>query len=364
MTRVAQNVKEGKNIFCAIDLHQEKMLAGIAVDQGLPEFRELDTREESGVKGLQSLLQSYGRRFPGARVRVCYEASGSGFGLADRLEEAGYWVAVLAPTHLPSSPKQRSNKTDKRDAVRLLEALRGHVLAGNSLPVVWKPPAELREDREVVRRRLGLGEKIAGVKNEIHGLLRRYGRRAPEGIKNPWTKKHVRWLETVAAELPAGGGTVLRGLLRELRFYQEELIRGGKAVAALAGEERYRKQVEALVAIPGVAVLTAMVFLTELGDLSRFPNRRALGSYLGLVPRAWESGEQSDRKGHISKMGSARVRKVLNQASWALVRLAPGWRVWFQKRMRGQKQERKKALIVGVMRQLGIRMWHLAQEAA
>ena len=141
MTRVAQNVKEGKNIFCAIDLHQEKMLAGIAVDQGLPEFRELDTREESGVKGLLSLLQSCGRRFPGARIRVCYEASGSGFRLADRLEEAGYWVAVLAPTHLPSSPKQRSNKTDKRDVVRLLEALRGHIRGDRTVSHVTLPAA-------------------------------------------------------------------------------------------------------------------------------------------------------------------------------------------------------------------------------
>jgi transposase len=364
MTRVAENVKEGKDIFCAIDLHQEKMLAGIAVDQGLAEYQELDTREEGGQARLVKLLQRLGKAYPGARIRVCYEASGSGFRLADALEAAGFWVAVLAPTHLPSSPKQRSNKTDKRDVVRLLEVLRGHVLAGNSLPAVWKPPVELREDREVVRRRLGLGEKIAGVKNEIHGLLRRYGRRAPEEIKSPWTKKHVRWLERVAGELPAGGGSSLEGLLRELRFYLEELLQGGKAVAALSGEERYRKQVEALVAIPGVAVLTAMVFLTELGDLSRFGNRRALGSYLGLVPRAWESGERSDRKGHISKMGSARVRKVLNQASWGLVRLAPDWREWFKQRMRGQKPGRKKALIVGVMRQLGIRMWHLAQAAA
>ena len=47
----------------------------------------------------------------------------------------------------------------------------------------------------------------------------------------------------------------------------------------------------------GVGVLTALVFLTELGDLSRFTNRRQLAAYLGLVPSSYETGKTNDRKG-------------------------------------------------------------------
>ena len=110
-----------------------------------------------------------------------------------------------------------------------------------------------------------------------------------------------------------------------------------------------------------MGILTAMVFLTELGDLERFPNRKALGSYLGLVPRSWESGEQSDRKGRISKMGPSRVRKVLNQAAWSLIRWDPYWNKWFKARTPKGKCRRK--MIVAVMRHLGIIMWHLALAA-
>ena len=65
----------------------------------------------------------------------------------------------------------------------------------------------------------------------------------------------------------------------------------------------------------GVGVLTAMVYLTEMGDLKRFCNRRQVASYVGLVPSMMESCKSGERKGHITHQGSFRVRKVLCQAS-------------------------------------------------
>jgi len=59
-----------------------------------------------------------------------------------------------------------------------------------------------------------------------------------------------------------------------------------------------------------------MVFLTEMGDLRRFRNRKKVGAYLGLVPTSNESGENTDHKGHITHQGPARLRKVLCQAAW------------------------------------------------
>ncbi len=63
-----------------------------------------------------------------------------------------------------------------------------------------------------------------------------------------------------------------------------------------------------LTSIIGVGTLTAMVFLTEMGDLNRFPNRRKLKAYVGLAPTSHESGEIKDRKGHIARRGSSRLR--------------------------------------------------------
>ena len=363
ITQISQMDKTGKNIFCPIDLHQRKMLAGIAVDRSGPVFHEFDTEWDGGVVKLINLLRALKKSHGGAEVWVAYEASGSGFLLADLLLEEGFKTAVLAPTKLPITPKSRSQKTDKKDVIRILEVMRGHVLAGNELPEVWIPSPQLRDHREVVRCRLDLKEELADIKNAIHGLLRRNGVKKPAGLKTNWTKKHVLWLHSIVDTLGDGVGTHLKSLLRRLSFYEDECNQLEQEVLVLAESETYRDQVKALTSIPGVGVLTAMVFLVELGDLNRFPNRRALGNYLGLVPRSWESGEDQDRKGRISKQGPPRVRKVLNQAAWALVRWDDWWKEWFEERAGKGKKKRKKKMVVAVMRRLGIMMWHQALAA-
>jgi len=304
-----------------------------------------------------------------SRVWVAYEASGSGFRLADVLIEEGFEVRVLAPTHIPTNSKRRSRKTDKNDVKAIMDVLRGHVLAAADLPEVWIPGADLRDDREIVRRRVDLGESMTRIKNKIHGLLKRNGFRKPEGLLN-WTADHLAWLEQVSRDAPPGCGETLDSLLREYRFYEEEKNLMHREVERLAGEERYRTKVGAMTAIKGVAVLTAMVFLTEIGDLDRFPNRKTLGSYLGLTPRSYETGEDDDHKGRISRIGPARLRKMLNQAAWSVVKWETDWGEWFGDRTEieglsaSKKKELRKKMIVAVMRRLGIWLWHRGKDAA
>ena len=87
-----------------------------------------------------------------------------------------------------------------------------------------------------------------------------------------------------------------------------------------------------------------------------------MAAYLGLCPSSFESGEASDRKGHITRQGPGRVRKVLCQASWAAVRLDPEMHERWE-RIKGGKSGRGKKAIVAVMRHLGIGMWHVALAA-
>ena len=49
---------------------------------------------------------------------------------------------------MPHSAKARKEKTGEKDALRVLKALRGHLLAGNPLPTVWVPyPITARRPR-------------------------------------------------------------------------------------------------------------------------------------------------------------------------------------------------------------------------
>lgn len=314
---------------------------------------------EANRGGLERLKQAVG---DGA-IWAAYEASSCGWEVYDELTKLGWRVSVLAPTHIAKSVRGVKRKTDLEDARRILEVLMAHGELGTKLPAVWIPGPKVREDRELVRRRLTVAEKLGQVKAEIRSLLRMHQVKAPEELKETWTLKHRAWLKGLcAAESPIKGAVrlALASQIRELDFFSEEVEQLQEAVEALSEQEAYRKPVERMTQVVGVGRLTAMTFYLELGDPTRFRNRQQVGSYLGLVPTSDESGEAADRKGHINRMGPSRIRKVLNQATLARIRCDEEFRRRYQPL--AYRRGAKKA-IVAMMRKLGIELWRQAVAA-
>ena len=348
-----------KSTLVGADVHDGSILEQVAVDRG--EAATLSWgNDRDGRRAMIADLKRRAAESGAKEIWFAYEASGQGFGLYDELTEAGIRCAVLAPTKLERSPQQRKRKTDEKDAERLLEVLRGHVLAGNRLPEVWIPDMQTRDDRELVRSRLDVGEKISAVKTQVKSLLKRNGVRRPEEAGDSWSLDYRGWLQGLVQEgsvLGAGGRGALTTLLAQLDFLEREAGKLDGAIADLAKEERYAGSVKEMRKLKGAGLLTVMVFLTEIGDLSRFRNRRQIGAYLGLAPSAMESGEQNDRKGHITREGPARLRKVLCQATWARVRHDPQEKKFYV-RLAERNPKHKKKAVVAVMRRLGIRLWH------
>jgi transposase len=332
------------------------MFLNYAVGTEAPRQRSF-ANDRQGRQSMIEFLVDGARRRGSNRIVFVYEASGQGFGLYDLLTDQGIECHVLSPVHLTKSAKRKKNKTDAKDARHLFEAARAHVLAGNELPVVWPPPRVLRNDRELIRARLETAEAGTALKLQILALLKRQECTPPKN--HHWSKRFLRWLKDLAALLPQTVAPVLAGLLVRLEVIGQQLVQLNQALRRLSQAERYRAPCAALRQLPGVGLLTAMAFLTEMGDLTRFPNRRTVAAYLGLTPAAQESGDVTDRKGHITRQGPSRLRKVLCQAAWAAVR-------WDEKvrgdweRIRGDRPQRGKKAIVAVMRRMGIRLWHVA----
>ena len=88
-----------------------------------------------------------------------------------------------------------------------------------------------------------------------------------------------------------------------------------KGIKALSQRERYKEDVELLMGIPGIGLITAMTLLTELGDISRFRNLDGLCSYIGLVPITKSSGE-CDSVGHITKRQNKVLRSMIVESFW------------------------------------------------
>jgi transposase len=350
-----------KCIMTGCDLHDRSMLIWWAVGKGELKKRSFANTAQGRQKMIH-MLKEEAKRLGAKRIVFAYEASCLGYGLYDELRAAGIECYVLAPTCMARSPKHTRTKTDEKDAERILDILRAHVLAGSPLPAVWVPDPQTREDRQIVRRRLELGEEVSRTKTRITDMLKLHGVRRPEGVQR-WNEADRQWLQGLdGAHLGHGAQIVLNSLLRQLQFCEQEVRLQDQNVKVLAKDERYAGPAAELDALTGVGLLTAMVFLTEMGEMSRFANRRQVGAYLGLAPAAHESGEQSERKGHITKQGSSRVRKVLCQAAWALLGHDKGETAVHQRITRAQAR-RKKTATVALMRRLAVRMWHTAREA-
>jgi transposase len=76
---------------------------------------------------------------------------------------------------------------------------------------------------------------------------------------------------------------------------------------------------EALVQLHGIGTYTALVVISEFGDVMRFRSAKQAGAYTGLTPRVNQSGDHC-RIGHISRQGSPWLRHVLVEAAMKIVR--------------------------------------------
>jgi len=354
----------GNCILVGCDLHDANMLLKVAVGAGAVEQR-LWRNTSGGRRVMIRDLQRRAQRAGAERVVLAYEASSLGFGLHDELTASGIECHVLAPTKIARSVQDRREKTDERDAQRLLDLVRAHVLAGNRLPSVWIPDQQTRDDRELVRARLDVSHKLTGVKTQVRTLLKRNGVSAPESAGKSWTVGYRAWVARLAGGAGAlawGARLALGSLLRQLDFLEKEGEGLNAHIGELAGNARYAEPAQALQAMPGVGLLTAMVFLTEMGDLGRFANRRQVGAYLGLVPSSHESGASNDRKGHITHQGPSRVRKVLCQAAWARIRWDQAEGTVYE-RIAEKNPRHRKVAVVALMRRLAVQMWHVGQAA-
>jgi transposase len=350
-------------IFVGCDSHDKTLVNKIALNREDAEKKSF-AANRSGRRKLIEYLKKRSDLVGGARVVVVYEASGNGFVLCDELKEAGFECHVLAPTKIERSSKQKKNKNDDVDAHRLLDIVRGHCLAGTRMPSVWVPDLQTRDDREPVRARQDLSEKQKTIKTQVQMLLKRHGLEKPEGIGGSWSKGWRRWVQALSTDARQGLGlrSALASLIRQLEFMEEEIQRLDSAMKQLADTPRWKPIVEALMKEKGVGLMTALKYSTDIGDFSRFRRGRQLGAFYGLVPSSDESGDNNDRKGHITRQGSPSGRQVLCQSAWSRVQHDEHEREVYRRLVLKNPKKRKVAL-VACMRRLAVRLWHVGRKA-
>jgi transposase len=290
--------------FVGLDVHAETIAVAVAEADG--EVRALGVipnRPES----IRKLVKKLG---PAKQLRTCYEAGPTGYVVYWQLTALGVPCEVVAPSLVPVKAGDRV-KTDRRDAIKLARSYR----AGD-LTAVWVPDAAHEALRDLVRAREAAKKDQLRARHRLGKFLLRRGRRPPVPM-HAWTHAHLSWITTVHFEHPAQEATLL-DYLHEVEHAAERIDRLERAIdeAVQTAPEPMRAVIEALQALRGIAQVSAVTIVAEVGELSRFATPRQLMGYSGAVSSEDSSGVRI-RRGAITKTGNAHLRRVVIEAAWA-----------------------------------------------
>jgi transposase len=280
----------------------------------------------------------------GAKVYAVYEACGFGFTLQRKLAALGISCYVVCPQKLDEQNKRV--KTDGLDAKALCLKLDRFVQGnGDALALVRVPTEEEERARAIHRQREQLVK--ARKQLEAHGrsVMVNHG---IEPLKSWWKRANFAVLQVPSwlKELLANSQPVLLGLQQQINTLTLQL-----QSAAAPDQPR------------GLGLLTSVIIDREIGDWRRFNNRRQVGSYTGLCPAEYSSGN-TRLQSCVTKHGNPRLRAALVELAWRLVRFQPNykpvvkWRCILAKGAPATGSARKKA-IVAVARQLAVDLWRI-----
>lgn len=293
--------------FVGLDVHAETITVAVAEPGRNGEVRSLGSIPNR-VESVRKLVKKIG---PADQLRACYEAGPTGYTLYWQLTELGVKCEVVAPTLVPVKAGDRV-KTDRRDAKKLACCYR----AGD-LTAVWVPDAAHEALRDLVRARLAAKRDQLRARHRLSKLLLRHGKRPEKNIRS-WTKAYFDWVKTkVHFDQPAQEAT-LADYLHEVEHARDRIERLEQCIdhAIEILPEKMRTVVEGLQALRGIAKISAVTIVAELGEVSRFNKPRQLMGYSGVVPSEHSTGERT-RRGSITKTGNTHLRRVVVEAAWA-----------------------------------------------
>ena len=290
--------------FLGLDVHAETIAVAIAEPDG--EVRSLGTIANR-AESVRKLMKKLG---PAEHLKACYEAGPTGYVLYWQLAELGVACEVIAPTLVPMKAGDRV-KTDRRDAERLARSYRS-----GDLTAVWVPDEGSEALRDLVRAREAAKQDQLRARHRLGKFLLRMGQRPAMGMK-AWTAAYMAWVRQVHFTQLAREATML-DYLYEVDHMGERVKRLEQSIteAVKLATPAVQEVVKGLQALRGIAEISAVTIVAELGSITRFENARQLMGYSGAVPSEDSSGQRT-RRGSITKTGNAQLRRIVVEAAWS-----------------------------------------------
>lgn len=254
--------------------------------------------KQESIANSRGSLTALSKRYPGALMVM--EVGMHSPWTSRFLKELGHRVLVANPRKV-SAIHKNVRKSDRNDAELLARLARSDE---KLLSPVEHVSGDMQRDLLQIKLRDNLVRQRVDIISSVRFTLKSLGVALPSPSSESFADKARKTLKKEQSDLLAliePSLAVLDAMTEQIRGLEESI----EAMAA----EKYPES-EFLTQISGVGLITSLTFILTIGDPTRFPRKRDVAAFLGLVPRRDQSGE-TDKQLRISKAGNTYLRKLL-----------------------------------------------------
>jgi transposase len=318
--------------FIGVDLHKQ-VITVCVMDQN---FRILARGNLCATRPVE-ILEFFRRWQP---FQVVVEATASYPWFVETLEPLAERIVLANPKKLRVIAES-TKKTDRLDAQVLAE-----FLAHDMIPRAYMPTPRQRQHRALVRYRQYLRNRITSVRCKIRHIMADYNADRRDLFSSECGVAYIKQVGLREAHK-----FVVLQLWKELQHHEAQMAQVAKKIKAFI-KKAPQREAEARKIVrtaPGMGMVTTEIVLSELGDVSRFKNAKAVSAYAGLAPTVRQSGGKKSKDLRITKEGSGLLRWALVEAAWRVV--GTSW-LWERRYDRLKKRAGAKRAIVAIARKL------------
>jgi len=275
---------------------------------------------------------------------IAMEATTNWYYFYELLESKTQNISLAHPakTRVIAEAKLKNDKVDSK--------MLAHLLRTDLLPKAYIPSRETRDLRELLRYRASLVRFRTQIKNKIHAILSKNG--VIFSHSDLFGKAGMTLLKQI--ELRESYRQSIDGYLTIIQQINIQINNVSKEIDQIA---KLDDQAQLLMSISGIGEYSALLILSEIGDVLRFPSENNIVSYAGLAPSVRSSGGKTYH-GHITKQGSRWLRWILIQAVPHVVASSPDYKRLYNKLV---AKKGKGTAKVAIARKLLIAIYYMLQ---